>query len=99
MWVRIPPPVPTTNQSKVQRLKSKVQSQGAGFRNGTLDLRLFVISGDEREMESGLTFNQLICEFESRHPRQDIFDFQLPIANWPLARFEAIGNPQCFCGP
>jgi hypothetical protein len=31
--------------------------------------------GDEREMESGLIFNQLICEFESRHPRQDIFDF------------------------
>jgi hypothetical protein len=25
--------------------------------------------GDEREMESGLTFNQLICEFESRRPR------------------------------
>ena len=54
-------------------------------------------------MESGLTFNQLICEFESRHPRQDIFDFQLPIANWPLARFEAIGNWQSeignvFCG-
>ena len=24
--------------------------------------------GDEREMESGLIFNQLICEFESRHP-------------------------------
>jgi hypothetical protein len=38
--------------------------------------------GDEREMESGLTFNQLICEFESRHPRQNILDFQLPIANW-----------------
>ena len=27
-------------------------------------------SGDEREMESGLIFNQLICEFESRHPCQ-----------------------------
>jgi hypothetical protein len=26
--------------------------------------------GDEREMESGLIFNQLICEFESRHPCQ-----------------------------
>jgi hypothetical protein len=26
--------------------------------------------GDECEMESRLTFNQLICEFESRHPRQ-----------------------------
>jgi hypothetical protein len=38
--------------------------------------------GDEREMESGLIFNQLICEFESRHPRQDIFDCQLPIADW-----------------
>ena len=25
-------------------------------------------------MESGLTFNQLICEFESRHPRQQISD-------------------------
>jgi hypothetical protein len=37
--------------------------------------------GDEREMESGLTFNQLICEFEPRHPRQDIADFQLPIAD------------------
>jgi hypothetical protein len=30
-------------------------------------------------MESGLIFNQLICEFESRHPCQDIFDS--PIAN------------------
>ena len=28
--------------------------------------------GDEREMESGLTFNQLICEFESRHPYQTL---------------------------
>ena len=28
------------------------------------------IDGDEREMESGLNFNQLICEFESRHPCQ-----------------------------
>jgi hypothetical protein len=28
--------------------------------------------GDEREMESGLIFNQLICEFESRRPCQDI---------------------------
>ena len=27
-------------------------------------------NGDEREMESGLIFNQLICEFESRHPCQ-----------------------------
>ena len=26
--------------------------------------------GDEREMESGLIFNQLICEFESRRPCQ-----------------------------
>ena len=26
--------------------------------------------GDEREVESGLIFNQLICEFESRHPCQ-----------------------------
>jgi len=26
--------------------------------------------GDEREVESGLTFNQLICEFESRRPCQ-----------------------------
>jgi hypothetical protein len=31
-------------------------------------------------MESGLIFNQLNCEFESRHPRQDIFDFRLPIS-------------------
>ena len=30
----------------------------------------FSIAGDEREMESGLIFNQLICEFESRHPCQ-----------------------------
>ena len=28
----------------------------------------FDLDGDEREMESGLIFNQLICEFESRHP-------------------------------
>ena len=27
-------------------------------------------NGDEREVESGLIFNQLICEFESRHPCQ-----------------------------
>ena len=29
-----------------------------------------IYHGDEREMESGLIFNQLICEFESRHPCQ-----------------------------
>ena len=34
-----------------------------------LDL-LILLSVDEREMESGLIFNQLICEFESRHPCQ-----------------------------
>ena|GEM_PF-5909229 len=28
-------------------------------------------------MESGLTFNQLICEFESRHPYHD---FYAPVA-------------------
>ena len=30
------------------------------------------ILGDEREMESGLIFNQLICKFDSRHPYHDI---------------------------
>ena len=45
-------------------------------------------------MESGLTFNQLICEFESRHPRQNICDCQLSIANWPFlaSKQSAIGN-------
>ena len=28
--------------------------------------------GDEREMESGLIFNQLICEFESCRPCHDM---------------------------
>lgn len=32
-------------------------------------------------MESGLIFNQLICEFESRRPCQIIFDCQLPISD------------------
>jgi hypothetical protein len=41
--------------------------------------------GDEREMESGLTFNQLICEFESRHPRHVISD--LPIADCQFGPF------------
>ena len=36
--------------------------------------------GDEREMESGLIFNQLICEFESRRPCQ--------ILNAPVAQLE-----------
>ena len=31
-------------------------------------------------MESKLTFNQLICEFESRRPRQNIYDFSLQIS-------------------
>jgi hypothetical protein len=39
--------------------------------------------GDEREMESGLIFNQLICEFESRHPYQRILDFRFLIFDWP----------------
>ena len=46
-------------------------------------------------MESGLIFNQLICEFESRHPCQSIVDFQLPIADWPSAatkKQSEIGN-------
>jgi hypothetical protein len=38
--------------------------------------------GDEREVESGLTFNQLICEFESRRPRQEYCRwFDLPISD------------------
>ena len=46
-------------------------------------------------MESGLTFNQLICEFESRHPCQ-----LMPIANfrfdksWFADNQSAIGNRQ-----
>ena len=35
-----------------------------------MNTRIKKIDGDEREMESGLNFNQLICEFESRHPCQ-----------------------------
>ena len=39
-------------------------------------------NGDEREVESGLIFNQLICEFESRHPCQkNIVDCQVPISD------------------
>jgi len=54
-------------------------------------------------MESGLIFNQLICEFESRHPCQIIADCQLPIDDriFPgpsLPNQSAIGNRQCFCG-
>ena len=64
------PSAGTTNQSKVERPKSKVNEPVADIGRWTLDLRLFFIFGDEREMESGLTFNQLICEFESRHPCQ-----------------------------
>ena len=51
-------------------------------------------------MESGLIFNQLICEFESRHPCQTIpiANFRLPISgitdqfeiNWQ------IGDRKCF---
>ena len=44
-----------------------------GTRNWKPGTRNFFF-GDEREMESGLIFNQLICEFESRHPRQAIAD-------------------------
>ena len=39
-------------------------------------------------MESGLTFNQLICEFESRHPRVylrfEISDFPVDL-HWQSA--------------
>ena len=43
---------------------------------------ILALPGDEREMESGLIFNQLICEFESRHPCQKdcrFVDCRLPI--------------------
>ena len=39
-------------------------------------------------MESGLTFNQLICEFESRHPCQT-FGRMLNVTTsfeWPMSR-------------
>jgi hypothetical protein len=39
--------------------------------NWQLESAIGNLPGDEREMESGLTFNQLICEFESRHPRHE----------------------------
>lgn len=47
-------------------------------------------------MESGLIFNQLICEFESRHPCQILFDPRLPIADmWlAVANTESIGDRQ-----
>lgn len=56
-----------------------------------------MLLGDEREMESGLIFNQLICEFEPRHPCQlaavkEIATFhqkawrQLPSTNRPNVR-------------
>ena len=44
-------------------------------------------NGDEREMESGLIFNQLICEFESRRPCQ-IY----------LGRSSIGRAPHCDCG-
>jgi len=49
-------------------------------------------------MESGLTFNQLICEFESRHPYQNIFDFRLPIADLFIFPQQSIGNWQSAIG-
>jgi hypothetical protein len=39
-------------------------------------------------MESGLIFNQLICEFESRHPCQDI----LKVAVMTLKPQEILGS-------
>src|SRR6185295_9578077 len=47
---------------------------------------------DECEMESGLIFNQLICEFESRHPCQNIFDCRLPIADLSIATLDRGSN-------
>ena len=45
-------------------------------------------------MESGLTFNQLICEFESRHPRQNISDCRLPNSDLEIVTTQlgSIGN-------
>ena len=40
--------------------------------SSNLSTRTTHVHGDEREMESGLSFNQLICEFESRHPCQTL---------------------------
>jgi hypothetical protein len=45
-------------------------------------------------MESRLIFNQLICEFESRHPCHSIANFRLPIADWGIAILNKIGNRQ-----
>lgn len=49
-------------------------------------------------MESGLIFNQLICEFESRHPRQIIVDCRMSIADCSqhtaVSTKSAIGNQQ-----
>jgi hypothetical protein len=56
--------------------------------------------GDECEMESGLIFNQPICEFESRHPCQFIFrlpNCQLPIRELRISSSfnqSPIGNPK-----
>jgi hypothetical protein len=41
-------------------------------------------------MESGLIFNQLICEFESRHPCQIIAD--CPLQAQSLVTRSAIGD-------
>ena len=44
-------------------------------------------------MESGLIFNQLICEFESRHPCQVIIDCRMSIAD-DVSTQITIGNWQ-----
>ena len=45
-------------------------------------------------MESGLIFNQLICEFESRHPCQVISDCQFVICDSGFREQSAIENWQ-----
>src|SRR5882724_11948424 len=67
--------------------------------SSNLSTRTTHVHGDEREMESGLIFNQLICEFESSHPCQDILDLRLPIYQLRLSSRESnrqskLGNRQ-----
>ena len=57
---------------------SRLETQNSEQENPKPETRN--LCGDEREMESGLIFNQLICEFESRHPRQANVNFGLRIA-------------------
>ena len=61
---------PSAGTKIVSSCEFRVSSYTRDAKLETRNTKLETVFGDEREMESGLIFNQLICEFESRHPCQ-----------------------------